>query len=298
MFNKNRKALIYRTLTRVLAISLLLNTTILGQNKPVISESLNLMTWDNTIEESPNTRYLSHDEKTILIQNFDSTNHLNWEIIKLDSSLYQFSQYTKSKKTRLLHRRGYLIINPSFVKIDTSISFDEKKFNEVLLIHYTKELIKHGYWLEKEDGYLYSGIYSSGKKEGKWSAQKYTPEKEIEELYEITNKDGIEISRINNNFAINPQADILRKKIIGKWYFLSKMKKIYFLKEHIIGSLVEFKENGHLKMKRCGTGDISPTTWSISPTNHLIIQYSKSSIIEYEFKKFTPLEIRLEEIPE
>ena len=67
MFNKNSKALIYRTLTRVLAISLLLNTTILGQNKPVISESLNLMTWDNTIEESPNTRYLSHDEKTILL---------------------------------------------------------------------------------------------------------------------------------------------------------------------------------------------------------------------------------------
>jgi hypothetical protein len=264
-------------------------------------ETINFISWNNELSLNSSSRYLEHEDEKILIQSLNTENKIEWELIKTDSNQYQYNEYEllieeedSIKKTPRRVKSGYLILSKNSYPVDSFVSFDASSFEERLMINTERKLIKHGKWFEWIGEYRYNGNYKTDKKDGKWICRNYR----TEEWYEITYKDGVEISKWNKNFAFQPNKDTLEKYLAGNWGFIYEKNKISHYKKNTGGISLEFNKNGkYIKIIKCSFSGYKPRNidWYISAKNHLILE-SKQGYIEYKIKKMTLSEMLLERI--
>jgi hypothetical protein len=264
-------------------------------------ETINFISWNNELSLNSSSRYLEHENEKILIQSLNTENKIEWELIKTNSNQYQYNEYellieeeNSIKKTPRRVKSGYLILSKNSYPVDSFVSFDVSSFEERLMINTERKLIKHGKWFEWIGEYRYNGNYKIDKKDGKWSCRNYR----TEEWYEITYKDGVELSKWNKNFAFQPNKDTLEKYLAGNWRFIYEKNKISHYKKNKGSISVEFNKNGkYIKVIKCGFSGYKPPNidWYISDENHLILE-NNEGYIEYKVKKMTLSEMILEQI--
>lgn len=157
----------------ILFVSIIISNNIFSQDslpKKQFIQSINLISWNNKLNQNQISRYLEHNNDKVLIQSINSKNKVEWELIKVDTHKYQYSEYetvtkkdsSNEEKTNLI-KRGYLIVSNFSYPIDSFKQLDMETFKEISVINLEKTLVKHGDWFEKIGEYCYQGKYISSK---------------------------------------------------------------------------------------------------------------------------------------
>jgi hypothetical protein len=103
---------------------------------------------------------------------------IEWEIIEISDSQYLYLSYNDSSMIQV--ESGILEVTDNCIE-DTIIYFEPITFEEQVIYNRRKQLVKQGFWEEKDSSWKYRGYYKNGLRDGKWT------------IYGLTNNNDLDI---------------------------------------------------------------------------------------------------------
>lgn len=137
------------------------------------------------------------------------------EFIRIDGEHWLFNSYDTTGA--LQFRRGQMRIDREHPQIDSMITFDQETYEEIVQIDTSWRLKADGFWQESDaDGFLWSGMYLDGLRQGPWSKVRALPH-EVYDLRSITFTDGRPGPEIQLNLALGRDSTAITRALLGAW---------------------------------------------------------------------------------